>query len=337
MADLLGKLACLQQVADNRWKARCPAHEDHDPSLSVRLDGGTVLVKCYAGCSTLEVMRALGIDYRRLAAEEGSVVMGKQFTNQPSEWDRRFWSKVYAYLLAELDQFGLLPEHREDLLRRGLTEGDILRNGYRSLGPERNEKAAQAVYSAFQGRIWDVPGIIRRPDKRPDLAVSQGLLIPMKDQEGWVRACQVRTNVHGSKYLWFTQGGRHVSQDSVHFARRPHIGDWWAVTEGPLKADVAQALYGREEADDGTTFVSSGGVSSWLAVARAVTDRNIPKPAGVAVAFDQDGKQGTAESKKNFIAHLERNRVDTLVMGWGGEAKGVDDALLAGDSLTYQG
>lgn len=42
------------------WMARCPAHDDHTPSLSVR-DGknGRVLVHCFAGCDQRDVITAL--------------------------------------------------------------------------------------------------------------------------------------------------------------------------------------------------------------------------------------------------------------------------------------
>lgn len=42
------------------WMARCPAHEDHDPSLSLKdSDDGRVLVKCHAGCTQTAVIDAL--------------------------------------------------------------------------------------------------------------------------------------------------------------------------------------------------------------------------------------------------------------------------------------
>lgn len=42
------------------WMARCPAHEDHHPSLAVRDgDGGKVLVYCFAGCDQERVIAAL--------------------------------------------------------------------------------------------------------------------------------------------------------------------------------------------------------------------------------------------------------------------------------------
>ncbi|MGI6154163.1 MAG: hypothetical protein ACOYJB_10125 [Christensenellaceae bacterium] len=46
----------------NQWQGHCPAHRDSDPSLSIRLlEGDTVLLKCFAGCSQESVIEALGL------------------------------------------------------------------------------------------------------------------------------------------------------------------------------------------------------------------------------------------------------------------------------------
>lgn len=41
------------------WVARCPAHDDHSPSLSVASENGKVLVHCFTGCPQEAVIRAL--------------------------------------------------------------------------------------------------------------------------------------------------------------------------------------------------------------------------------------------------------------------------------------
>jgi 5S rRNA maturation endonuclease (ribonuclease M5) len=41
------------------WLARCPAHDDHDPSLAIREECGKVLVHCFAGCQQSDVLNAL--------------------------------------------------------------------------------------------------------------------------------------------------------------------------------------------------------------------------------------------------------------------------------------
>jgi hypothetical protein len=49
--------------SDNRrWVARCPAHDDRRPSLSIA-DGrdGRVLLRCFAGCEIERIVHALGL------------------------------------------------------------------------------------------------------------------------------------------------------------------------------------------------------------------------------------------------------------------------------------
>jgi putative DNA primase/helicase len=48
----------------SQWMARCPAHDDRNPSLSVREVDGKVLVCCHAGCdqrAVIDALKALGL------------------------------------------------------------------------------------------------------------------------------------------------------------------------------------------------------------------------------------------------------------------------------------
>jgi hypothetical protein len=48
----------------NGWSARCPAHDDNTPSLSIaKGQDGRVLLKCFAGCPQENVLAALGERY----------------------------------------------------------------------------------------------------------------------------------------------------------------------------------------------------------------------------------------------------------------------------------
>ncbi len=50
------------------WTALCPAHDDHNPSLSIAgTDDGRVLVHCFAGCAFENVIEALGLRTRESA------------------------------------------------------------------------------------------------------------------------------------------------------------------------------------------------------------------------------------------------------------------------------
>jgi hypothetical protein len=66
-ADVIERLEGVHQCGVGRWSAKCPAHDDRSPSLSVReLEDGTVLVKCFAGCGAADVVAALGLKFRDL-------------------------------------------------------------------------------------------------------------------------------------------------------------------------------------------------------------------------------------------------------------------------------
>ena len=44
---------------ENKWIACCPAHDDKNPSLSIKQEADKVLVHCFAGCSQVSVISAL--------------------------------------------------------------------------------------------------------------------------------------------------------------------------------------------------------------------------------------------------------------------------------------
>jgi hypothetical protein len=63
VAALLDRLDGVRPTGRDRWIARCPAHEDRRPSLSVReLDDGRVLVHDFAGCAIAEIVAAVGLE-----------------------------------------------------------------------------------------------------------------------------------------------------------------------------------------------------------------------------------------------------------------------------------
>lgn len=69
LENVLGKLERVRKCG-NGFQARCPAHDDDKPSLSIAEgDDGRVLVKCHAGCDPDVVLGAIGLDWRDLFAD----------------------------------------------------------------------------------------------------------------------------------------------------------------------------------------------------------------------------------------------------------------------------
>jgi hypothetical protein len=51
-----------RRVGSGRWIARCPAHDDRSPSLSIATGrDGKVLVRCFAGCELSAVLQNAGL------------------------------------------------------------------------------------------------------------------------------------------------------------------------------------------------------------------------------------------------------------------------------------
>lgn len=72
--DTPGAICASRSLAERKagggWMARCLAHDDREPSLSIRdADNGKVLVRCHAGCGQRRVIAALrsrGLHSRRM-------------------------------------------------------------------------------------------------------------------------------------------------------------------------------------------------------------------------------------------------------------------------------
>ena len=58
--------------------ARCPAHDDRGPSLSISEgDQGSVLIHCFAGCSAEAIVNAVGLELRDLFPPDAVMDQGR--------------------------------------------------------------------------------------------------------------------------------------------------------------------------------------------------------------------------------------------------------------------
>lgn len=64
---VLKRLDKVKSAGAEKWKACCPAHDDKHPSLAIsETSEGVVLLKCWAGCTTKEIVSAIGLELRDL-------------------------------------------------------------------------------------------------------------------------------------------------------------------------------------------------------------------------------------------------------------------------------
>lgn len=83
---LLNSLEGVRETGKNRWLAKCPAHDDRSPSLSLReTDDGRVLLHCFAGCDAEPILDALGLTFSDLYPEP----LGHHFNRERTRFDAR--------------------------------------------------------------------------------------------------------------------------------------------------------------------------------------------------------------------------------------------------------
>jgi len=69
--EVLSLLSGLRDRGGGSYSAKCPAHDDRSPSLSIKLcDDGRILMHCFAGCDVEDVCSALGLTIADLMPEQ---------------------------------------------------------------------------------------------------------------------------------------------------------------------------------------------------------------------------------------------------------------------------
>lgn len=223
---------------------------------------------------------------------------GKRYIASKPKWtevkpaDDAALDKTYRSLI-RLKVFSLSDKHRADLLRRGLSEMAIKRNGYCTIPYEYDihpavwQKYADAALKeatkktqyrrmhlkeivfgrAIAEALLDcgcqlkgVPGFFKIADRWCFRMVA-GMLIPVRNHDGLIVGAQIRKDVGATKYLTLSSkgldGAVNVEISRVHFpiANQNKCG-FAIITEGPLKADVAAELNG------GGCYISIPGVKA---------------------------------------------------------------------------
>lgn len=82
----LSQLEGARELRPGRWVAKCPAHEDKSPSLSISVkDDGTPMFHCFSGCGGDDILSAMGLEWadlypdRNRAAYEAALSAGHRY------------------------------------------------------------------------------------------------------------------------------------------------------------------------------------------------------------------------------------------------------------------
>lgn len=237
--------------------------------------------------------------------------------------------RVYRALLAALP---LSSTHRQALRQRGLGDVEILRRHYRTLSLEGRAAFAKRIVDWWGADVCTrIPGfyVAERDGQRWwSLAGAAGLLIPVRDLDGYIVALKVRADDPGDGPRYTTvSSAKHGGSSpgaQVHVPLFDGVrGDTVRLTEGELKADIAIAL-------SGILTVSIPGVAMWR---RALPVLQTLQGTQILLAFDSDWRTNprVAQALGQAAYALVKAGYEVKVEDWdASEGKGIDDLLAAG-------
>lgn len=60
----------VKQEGNGQYKAKCPSHDDKKASLSITEAEGKILLNCFAGCKSKEIVTAVGLEMKDLFQDD---------------------------------------------------------------------------------------------------------------------------------------------------------------------------------------------------------------------------------------------------------------------------
>lgn len=230
--------------------------------------------------------------------------------------------RVYRALLNRLT---LAPDHRENLLSRGLTDEAIERLGYKSTPVVGFHALAQSLLDEGY-TLFGVPGFYRDKDGRWTMAVwRRGILIP-GTYFGKIQGFQIRLDhkmKKGGKFLTFS------SRDELDGA----MGENWCHMVGPVRERIL-LIEGYMKADivnhfTGQTMLAIPGVTSLQHLESALRDLIPMGVRHIMTCFDMDYlKNWHVESAyQNLVELLAKQNVTFGTYLWVPDYNGLDDYI----------
>jgi len=172
---ILAKLEC-EDRGEGQYQARCPAHDDDKPSLSITetSPGGKVLLYCHAGCSYFDVLKAMELTEDELYGHKNG--LEKDFSQRKIE-------ATYDYVDEE-----------------GKLKFQVIRFYPKGFSQRRPDGKG--------GWLWNLEGMKRVPYKLPEVikAITEGKLIFIvegeKDADNLVKMGFTATTNSGGAGKW---------------------------------------------------------------------------------------------------------------------------------------
>lgn len=101
--DFLLLLKGVKPGKDGQFTALCPGHDDHEPSLSVTESDDKILVKCFAGCELVNILKPLGLEPRSLFLDDHDCPKSKKQKTLVATFSYEYERGKEAYQIRRFD------------------------------------------------------------------------------------------------------------------------------------------------------------------------------------------------------------------------------------------
>ena len=230
----------------------------------------------------------------------------------------------HATYAAFLSKLSLANDHKENLLNRGLKEDEIERLGYKTT-PVMGATSIARQLQTDGVYLAGVPGFYRtEKDEWTFSHDNRGILIPVRDCDGRIQGLQVRLDkTEKRKFRWFSSTDRKDgcrSEGWTHLAGE--VVETIIITEGPMKADVINAL-------TGYSVLAVPGVQSLKHLEVALSALKERGLKDVMTAFDMDFLMNphVQNGFDNLLQLLDDNDLTFGTYLWDSRYKGLDDYI----------
>ncbi len=297
----------------------CPfcSSDTEYPKLYVNPTKGTFICHhCHKSGSVTDLWAALtGLTtkeaYKQMINGVNGDITYEPDVPEPINLDYEKIHLVYSDFLKMLE---LKPEHRQNLLARGLPQSHLY--PFKSLPevPQERWKICRILNKNYG--LENIPGFINRisqkGDRYWDCRSGPGFLIPTRNEKNIITGLQIRTN-QKPKYIWFSFSGQ--AKATAHIF--PGNGDPWII-EGILKTYVLRYFMK-------IPCIGIPGTNAWGSI-----PMDILRGGRIIVAYDMEANLYTLEARDRLVDFLIDNGYEVVVASWPKTlGKGIDDACLS--------
>lgn len=334
-----------------------PLHDDSHGDMSFHRPSNTCVCHCGARYDTFDL---IGIDYGMTDFNgkfqkgcEIFALLGQEENDDdiklPQGWRELLPTQQVAeraadedcsicyYELLKAPETALRKEHKEDLLRRGLTEDDIKRFRFRST-PQKGDTSKVMNHISSKGIL---------PVKVPGFYLNErGYWAMVNDTDGYycpvfngernqILGFQIRADKPDKrgKYVWFSSSRKDsgTSSGAIPTFLPGKDESLWIVTEGILKALIIYCLLGKEVSVIGVPGV--GTISGFKSFMEEKTGLDFVFIEAYDMDKVEDNKM-VKQAQENLLKEIEKAGFKSHSLTWDSKDgkwqknfKGLDDFL----------